>query len=188
MFNKEGLTEEQIAEINAEIDRERTKASDTARKNAKKEFDTQVPDLISQAVEVERQKLEMSEQEKLEAERKANAEVLAQVKAEKKALVAQKKLLSAGFDDASIEAVLPLFTSLNDDVFEPSVDSFIETTTNITKTKVDAVKQELLAGATPPPNNSSDSVDMQSEIQAKVEAGQTAEAIHLLMQEAGKTN
>lgn len=144
------LSDEQWTEFTAEIDRERTKASSTARTNAKKEMQADIQAQIDAALEAERKRLEMTEQEKLADDRKKLQEEMARVSSEKKTLKATKQLVAAGYADEAIEQLLPTFSALGDDVFETALTSFIAVNENVIKNKVDSVKQELLGNVTPP--------------------------------------
>lgn len=186
-LKKEDFTEEQWAEIEAETDRRATQASETARKNAEAKAQKDLNEKIQAAIAEERAKLEMDEQQKLEAERKKVEEAQAALAQERRSLVATKKLAAAGFDDEAINSLVPTFTNLGDDVFETAVDSFIAVNDTIVKSKVDAVKQELLNGATPPPNPTGGPTDAQTAALEQIKAGNDAAAVEMMLTGAGYT-
>lgn len=180
-LNKEDFSEEVWAEIQADIDRERLKASDTARKNALKSAEAEMNEKIQTALNDERARMEMNEQEKLDVERKKIDEARRALDADKKSLAATKKLVSAGFPDDAIESVLPLFIGLDDKTFPTAVDSFINVNQNLIKAQVDSVKQELLNNATPPSTNTDAPVDKAAAAMAAAKQGNDAAAIDLLL-------
>jgi valyl-tRNA synthetase len=180
-LKKEDFTDEIWADIQADIDRERLKASDTARKNAKKDAELDIEAKIHEAVEAERAKLEMNEQQKLEVERKQIEDSRKALAADRKSLAATKKLIASGFPEESIEAVLPLFVSLDDKAFDSAVDSFISVNQALVKTQVDSVKKELLNNATPPLADGDAPVDKLTKSNEMAKAGHDAEAIDVLL-------
>lgn len=186
-LNKDDFTEEVWAEIQADIDRARLKASDTARKNAVKDAEADLELKIADAVENERKKLEMNEQEKLDAQRLEVEDARKALAADRKSLAATKKLVSAGFPEDSVDSVLPLFVNLADKDFEAAVDSFITVNQNIVKTQVDSVKQTLMGNATPPNVNNGAPVDAATQAASEIKAGNVAAGIDLLLNQ-GATN
>lgn len=180
-LNKDGFTEEQLAEIEAEIDRERTRAAETARKNAQKVADEALQLKIDEAVNEERARLEMNEQQKLEAERQKVEESRVALARERKGLAAEKKLVGAGIPEDSIETLLPLFVNLDDATFGGAVDSFITMSQSLVKNQVDTLKQELLHNATPPATPPGAPVDQNTAALEAAKAGNTAEAIDMLI-------
>lgn len=180
-LKKEDFTDEQWAEIQADIDRERLKASDTARKNAEKAAEAALAAKVTEAVNDERARLEMNEQQKLEAERKKIEEASAALARDRKGLAAEKKLVGAGFPEDSIETLLPLFVSLDDTSFNGAVDSFISMNQNLVKTQVDTLKQELLHNATPPATPPGAPVDQTTAALEAAKNGNVAEAIDMII-------
>lgn len=151
-----GLSEEDQAAINAEIDRARTEASKTAAKNAeKKAKDTFSAKLKEEVEKAQREAEELAaatEQEKVQKVlEKIEAERVSLQK-EKLGLKAEKTLREAGLGDEHIEGLLPVFTSAAKD--ESALDEMLTTFTNVQKSVVDtakeSLKQELANGATPP--------------------------------------
>jgi hypothetical protein len=187
-LNKEDFTEEQWAEIEASIDRERTKASKTARTNALKEAQSDIDDRIQAAIELERAKLEADEQGKLEIERKAIEKAQAELASERKTLKATKKLVSAGFGDEEVEALMPMFVAVDDNVLDSAVDNFIKVSEARVKHQVDTVKETLLDNATPPasPNNAPTDLTAEAEKLAATagDLNSQAQAAELLLQGA----
>lgn len=180
-LNKDDFSEEVWAEIEAEIDRARTQASQTATKNAERKAKDSIQPQIDAALEAERQRLEMNEQEKLEADRKVVEAARLALAAEAKGLKATKKLTVAGIPEDAIETLLPMFVGLDDKVFDASVDSFIALNQNLVKTQVDSVRQKLLTGATPPALPTGGPVDAQTAANEMAKTGNVAAAIDLLL-------
>ena len=186
-LNKDDFTEEQWAEIQADIDRERTKASRTARTNALKETQSEMEERIREAIELERTKLEADEQGKLEIERKAIEKAQAELAAERKTLKATKKLVSAGFSDEEVETLLPTFIAVDDKSLDSAVDNFIKVSEARVKHQVDSVKETLLDNATPPATPTNAPVDMTAEALKLAQGGDIesqARAAELLLQGA----
>lgn len=186
-LKKEDFTEEQWAEIEAETDRRATQASETARKNAEAKAQRDLNEKIQAAIAEEREKLEMDEQQKLEAERKKVEEAQVALAQERRSLVATKKLAAAGFDDEAINALTPTFVNLGDDVFDTAIESFITVNETIVKSKVDAVKQELLNGAQPPTNPTGGPTDAQTAALEQIKVGNDAAAVEMMLTSAGYT-
>ena len=186
-LNKDDFTEEQWAEIQADIDRERTKASRTARTNALKETQSEMEERIREAIELERTKLEADEQGKLEIERKVIEKAQAELAVERKTLKATKKLVSAGFSDEEVETLLPTFIAVDDKSLDSAVDNFIKVSEARVKHQVDSVKETLLDNATPPATPTNAPVDMTAEALKLAQGGDIesqARAAELLLQGA----
>lgn len=180
-LNKEDFTEEQWAEIQADIDRARTQASETARKRAEQTAEAERAAAIQAAIEDERVRLEASEAEKLELDRKKLEAESQAVAAERKSLAAQKKLAAAGVPEDKIEALLPMFVSVDETKIGTTVDAFVKMYEEGVKTKVDAEKQALLNGATPPANATDAPTDATTKAAALASEGHGAEAIDVLL-------
>ena len=183
-LNKADFTDEQWAEIQAEADRRASSASETARKNATTAAAADVEAKIAAAIEEQRKLLEMDEHQKLEVERAKVEEARSALAKDSKALKATKKLLAAGFEDEAIESLLPMFTVIDDKSFDTSVDSFIKVNETLVKAKIDSVKQELLANATPPASPSGAPVDALAAAAAAIKNGDDAGAIDMLLSTA----
>jgi len=177
-------SDEDYEAYKADLDRARKQASDTAYKNAEKDAAAAREAAIAEAVEAERRRIEMDEHERLEADRAALAEREAALAQERRGLTATKKLAAAGFDDEAINALLPMFTSLDDKILDGAVESFITTNQNFVKAQVDAAKESLL-GATPPSGNPAPPVDMNTQAQQFIESGDAVAAAELLLKDAG---
>ena len=186
MLKKEDFaTEELWAAYEADLDRERTQASATARANALKDSDRDVQARIDAAVADERVKLEASEAERVAIDRKKIDADRASLAADRKSLAATKKLMGAGFVDDDVVSLLPLFSTVADESFEPTLDSFIKLHALTVKNQVDAAKQALLTNATPPngPTDApTDALHTASELAGK---GQEAAAVQVLLTDAG---
>jgi len=186
MLKKEDFaTEEQWIEYQADLDRERTAASVTARKNALKDADKDVQSRIDAAILEERTKLEASETERLEMDRKKIDTERATLATDRKSFTARKTLLGAGFADEDVTNLLPLFTSVADAVFDTTIESFIKVNSATVKSQVDAAKQALLTNATPPNGQTTaqtDALHSANELAAK---GQDVAAVDVLLKDAG---
>jgi hypothetical protein len=186
-LNQDDFTEEQWADIQADIDRERTKASKSARSNALKETQAEMEARILEAVDSERAKLEADEQGKLEIERKAIEKAKAELATERKTLKATKKLVSAGFSDEEVETLMPTFVSVDDKSLDSAIDNFIKVSEARVKHQVDSVKETLLDNATPPATPTNAPVDMTTEAMKLAQGGDIesqARAAELLLQGA----
>jgi len=186
-LNQDDFTEEQWADIQADIDRERTKASKSARSNALKETQAEMEARILEAVDSERAKLEADEQGKLEIERKAIEKAKAELATERKTLKATKKLVSAGFSDEEVETLMPTFVSVDDKSLDSAIDNFIKVSEARVKHQVDSVKETLLDNATPPATPTNAPVDMTAEAMKLAQGGDIesqARAAELLLQGA----
>jgi hypothetical protein len=180
-LKKEDFTEEQWTEIQAETDRRATAASNTARTNALKEAGEALPTKIAEAVEAERKKLEMGEEERLKVEREGLAADKAAIAAERRSLGVTKKLLAAGYTEDAVTPLIPLFVGLDDVACGESVDSFIKTNAEIVKAQVDSVKQGLLNNATPPAGSNNAPVDATAAAAAALKTGDSAAAVDALL-------
>lgn len=183
-LDKDQFTEEQWKEIMAEIDRERLRASETARKKARSEFETELEQRIAEALAAEREKLQMSEQERVQAEfEKRMKEIEKERNAlaiERKRLTAQKELTKVGLDDATISELMPIFEGLPDKGFDEALGKFVETTTKLIESRVTEMQEKLLREAAPPQQSGSPVVDPQTVIKSG-EISELAQAVGLLM-------
>ena len=179
------MTDEQWAAISAEGDRRASAASETARKNAEKAAAEARSAAIAEAVEAERARLEMGEQEKLEADRQALAQMQAEIARERRSLAATKKLAAAGLPDDKVEAMLAIFVGVDDQLLDPTLDAFITTYQDTVKSAVDAEKQALLGNATPPAGPTSGHVDVQTQVMELTKSGDTVAALDLLLTQSG---
>ena len=180
------LTDEQFNAINAEIDRARTQASETARKNAEKAAQRAQEAAIAEAIEREREKLEANDNERLEIQRRELAEREAQIAAQQRAFTAKTKLAEVLPAD-KIESLLPMFVGVDDKQLEGTLDTFIANLNETVKQKVDAEKQALLDAATPPASPTSTPVGTDAATAELLAKGETAAAADLLLQQAGYT-
>jgi len=181
------MTDEQWKELEAAVDRERTSASETARRNAKKDAETERDNAIAEAIERERAKLEADEEGKLEIRRKELNEQAERIAAERKSLAATKKLVSAGVPEDKIDSLLPLFIAVDDKTLDASLDAFIKMYQETVKTSIDAEKQTLLDNATPPNTNADAPVDALNAAAELANKGDDVGAIDLLLTNAGYT-
>lgn len=149
------LSDEQKAEFDkqaeSEVDKARTQASETARKNAEKALKA------SQSAEIERianekaqkllQALSQTEEEKIEAAKAELERDRQQLLHEKKETVISAKLKAAGYGDEQIKELTPVFTTGADiPSCEKAVDIMLGIANAQITSKVDAVKAELTNG------------------------------------------
>ena len=183
------LTDEQWEKIQAEFDRRATQASETARKKAEREAreaaEKDLSKRVESAVEAERAKMEADEQGKIEIMRKEVVEAQAALAADRKSLVATKKLAGAGLNEEVVEGLLPMFVNVPDDSLEATLTTFIKTYQDGVKNQVDSEKQKLLEGATPPISPTGAPVDSNTRVTQLIEAGDPVGAIDSLLKQAG---
>lgn len=187
-LSKDDFTEEQWAEIQADIDRERTRAARTAAKNALRDAEADFNERLQAALEEERAKLEADEQGKLEIERKAIEKARTELAAERKTLKATKKLVSAGFSDEEVETLMPMFVAVDDKSLDAAIDNFVKISEARVKHQVDRVKESLLDNATPPATPTNAPIDPTTEAMRIAESSgdieTQARAAELLLQGA----
>lgn len=179
------MTDEQWNAIVAENDRRATEASKTARDNAAREQQKAIQDAVTAALDAERARLEMDEQQKLEADRKALADQQAAIAAERRSLAATKKLTAAGFAEDKIDSLLPMFSNVADDALDTVLDSFVANVTETVKTQVDSAKKELLNAATPPNDPTAAPVSPNAAAQQLIDTGDAVGAAEMLLKDAG---
>lgn len=153
------LTEEQekalSSEINKEIDRERTKASQSAHKNANDDWEKKLPDLIAKAV------AEQTSNATLTAEQKAQQQYQQQLntlQANYEALKAshvvsenKNKIRACGInDDATVDAISSMFVQNPE-----GIDSFLSVYKNSVDAGVKAAMTQQMNNATPPGSSNS---------------------------------
>lgn len=148
-----GLTEEQMAEINSEIDRRCNQASQTARANAEKKFDEKLPELVNDAVQKATVEASKTAEEKAADEWTARLnkleETLAQATHERNVFANEARIREAGITDA---ATVQTFASMFANNSE-NLDSFLTAFNNSVDNRVkaaqaDAVNNVTLPGAT----------------------------------------
>lgn len=194
MLNRDdypGLTDEQWdalnVTVNAEIDRERTKASNTARENARKgyvpEADKQAA--IDAALDAERERAKMDAAQILDADRKAFEAREKAFAAEQRTFKARTKLVEAKLPADKIETLLPLFAGVDDKALDTTLDTFITTYQDGVKAQVDEAKIALLGGATPPKGSTTAQTDAASAAVKLAQSGDDAGAAQVLLAEAG---
>ena len=187
------MTDEQWESIEAENDRARTQASNTATKNAEKDAkkaqDTAIKAAEAAARADERKRIEMDEAERIAEDRKKATQELeeqkAEVAAERKSLTATKKLAAAGLTEERITELLPMFVTVNDADLSGVLDSFVKTYQETVKDSVDAEKQTLLDNATPPAGPTDGPVDASAAATKFLSEGEDAAAVDTLLTEAG---
>lgn len=179
------MSDEQWNAIVAEGDRRASQASQTAAKG--KVAETEVQARIDAALTAERARLEASEAERLEMERKDITEQRDAIERDKRTLAATKKLSAAGFSEERIETLLPLFAGADQAKLDTTLDGFITSFNDMKKAEVDAVRQELLGNATPPAGQKGGPVDTNTEVAQLIESGDTAGALDKMLEGAGYT-
>jgi uncharacterized protein YbcC (UPF0753/DUF2309 family) len=190
MLNRDdypGLTDEQWTALNAEIDRARTEASNTARTNARKGYiaESEAETRAQAALEKERERLAMDEAQRLEADRKALADQQAALAAQQRTFKAQKKLAEAGLPEDKVSSLLPLFAGVDDKALDTTLDTFITTHQESVKAQVDKEKVALMGGATPPAAPTTGQVDTNTVAQQQIESGDLVGAAASIFAAAG---
>lgn len=175
------MTDEQWNAIVAESDRRATEAAETARKKAEKTAESARQAAIDTALEAERARMEASETERLELDRKAIADDRAALAAERKSLTASKKLAAAGLPDEKIQTLLPMFVAVDDKVLDATLDTFVETYQTTVKSAVDAEKKALLEAATPPSTSPNAPVEPNAVVGELIAKGNDLMAIDALI-------
>lgn len=182
-----GLTDEQWTALNAEVDRARTEASNTAREKARKGMiaESDVDARVTAALDAERERLKMDEAQRLEADRKALEDQRDAFLGQQRTFKARTHLKDAGFADDKIESLLPLFAGVDDKALDATLNTFVTTHTESVKAQVDAEKVALLGGATPPANPTTGPVDANAAAVDAFKAGDDAAAVQALIDAAG---
>lgn len=142
---KEVKWEELPEDVRKYIDRERTKASQTAREKAKR--DALKDPEVQQAI-----KAQLEEEARLTAEEKV-ARTLAEVARRENALDAREKLQKAGIIGEQLHTILDLVVSDDKVATLEKTDSFISTFTAMVDSATEAKTRELIKG-TPKPKSS----------------------------------
>lgn len=145
-----GLTEEQIAQINAEMDRARTQASQTARANAEREFNENLPNLVQDAVQqataTASMTAEQRAQEAFQQQLTEMSEQLAQVTRDRNRSINEAAIRRAGVTDDDTVAVFADMFAENPD----GLDGFLTTFTKSVQDGVKAASQTAASSVTPP--------------------------------------
>lgn len=145
-----GLSAEQIAQINAEMDRVRTQASQTARDNAEKGFNERLTASVQEAVrKATEDASKTAEQRASDAFATQLAEMnerLAQSERDKNKFINESRIRKAGVaDDATVASFADLFADNPD-----GLDAFLDTYTKSVQAGVQAAAQQHLSQSTPP--------------------------------------
>ncbi|MBW2595143.1 MAG: DUF4355 domain-containing protein [Deltaproteobacteria bacterium] len=179
------LSDEQWGALEADFDRARTQASDTARKKAEKEAAKNQETAISAAVEDMRKRIEMDETERLKADHekamRAIEEQRAELAADRKSLTATKKLATAGLPEDRIEELLPMFVGVDTKDLDTTLDGFIKTYQDTVKATVDAEKQKLLENATPAPGSTEAPIGVNEQAAEFLKTGDDAQAVQAML-------
>lgn len=179
------MTDEQWKSIEAEADRRAQQASLTAKQGLFKPEDVQRQ--IDEAVAQEKARLEASEAERLEMERKAFDEERQKFAAERRGLTARTKLIEAGLPTDKVEALLPMVANVADDALPTALDAFITVYQDSVKAAVDTEKQALLSNAQPPAGPTGGPTDAGAKVLDLLNKGDEVGAVDALLAEAGYT-
>ena len=179
-LNKDDFTAEQWAAIMAEADKRADEAANTAYKKAAKSQDT----AIQEALNAERERMKMDEQQKLEADRKALLDSQKAFEAERKQFKARTQLAQAGYGDKEIDSLLPLFAHAEDS----AVESFIKVAQSMVENKTNEIRKEL-TNVEPPAagsiSNPTDNATQANELFASANPDDVALGLDLLLQSQG---
>lgn len=149
-----GLSDEQIKAVNAEIDRARTQASQTAHQNAEKALSEKLPGLIDAAVNKATIEANQTAEEKAAAAWESKfAELnkaLETAQNNNVRISNEAKIRKAGItDDNTVTSFADMFVSNPD-----GLDGFLTTYNNAVNAQVALAKQQAAGNATPPGGNS----------------------------------
>jgi len=169
--------------LSADVDRERTAASQTAsetgRKKALKEAEAE-RDAIIEAKLAEKVAAEkMTAEEKLNAELNKLKDKERQITMKERTLVVKEKLTTSNVPVN--DKIVSLLAGAPDDSFEDTVASYIDNYTATVSSQVDKVKQELMANITPPTAGAEGAPDKQTVFKANMASGNVAGAIDVLL-------
>ena len=154
-FTIEGLTDEQMKALNAEIERRVTSAVQT---NTKKDTEEVTKNLsqayelkMSEAVVAATQNATMSEAQKIEAltaQLKQQQELFARAQRERKT---EEKLREAGITNEAAKVLTPLIVAAStDETLDATLNAFVTTQQNAVNAALEKQKQELALNVTPP--------------------------------------
>lgn len=173
-LNKEDYTPEQWTAIVAEGDKRATDAAATAYKKANAAQEQAIKD----AVDAERERLKMDEQQRLEADRQALLNQQKAFEAEQKQFKARTRLASAGYGNEEIESLMPLFANADD----TAVESFIKVASTIVETKTNEIKKSLTDVGTPLQGTTTAPTDALTAANSLFQTGNELEGIEVLLQ------
>lgn len=177
------LTDEQWEGIKAEMDRARTQASTTAKKGMLSEREVQ--ERIDAALVEERTRIEASDNERLELDRKKLADEQAAFIAERRSFTAKAKLIEAGIPAEKVDALLPMFVNVDDKTLPTVLETFVGTVQETVKGQVDSTKEALLESATPPSSPTNAPVDVSTVAAERLKAGDEVGALDVMLKAAG---
>ena len=129
------LTDEQWAAIQAEGDRRATQATQTAKQGLLTQAEADA--LVQARIAEERQRIEATEAEKLELDRKKLEQREAAFTAEQRKFTAKNKLLEGGIPADKVESLLPLFAGVDDKALDAAITTFVTTTKETIDAQVD---------------------------------------------------
>lgn len=153
IFNDLTISDEERARIESAIesyaDSARTRASETAIKNRDRKYQTELAAAIENAKAEALAEAQMTADQKLKAqEERLEAERVA-FEIDRAKLKAETMLLGKGYTPEQVEQLMPVLDAAKDGAAIPAiVDGLITAMESVVTGKVDAVKQDLLGGAT----------------------------------------
>lgn len=147
------------SEIQKTIDLERTRASETARKNAKKDEDQRLAEakeslkkdeeFIKSVTAEIKNKANKTAEEKIEAKLKELAEQEKEFKTKTNKLYVKEKLTVLGFNDEEMENAISLLVSDDEDITKERTDKYLSTVQKTIKERLEKQKKEELGKIAP---------------------------------------
>lgn len=192
-FDPSTLSEEALAYINSELDRARTQASKTARKNALKDASDD-PDVVAAIRERIEEEARLSVEERLDKQRKeleAQRLTIEQEKQEAAKLhnrfEAKAKLLENGVPKEDIDYYCDLLTTADAEATHAAVDAFVEKFNATIGAVETRIKTEINA-TTPTPSNGGDvnGADLVARYETAMKSGDTVSVVAITREAAEK--
>lgn len=193
-FDPSTLSEDALAYINSELDRARTQASKTARKNALKEASDD-PEVVASIRERIEEEARMSAEERLEKQRQVFEKEKQEIEQSKLELAkehnrfnAKSALLEKGVPAEDIDYYCDLLVTADAEATTERVNSFVEKF-NVTIGSVEERIKKDIHSKTPTPSNGGDtasSADLVSRYQTAAKSGDTVAVVNITAEAAQK--
>lgn len=166
-------------DVAAFVDRARSEASKTARKNALKDAATD-PDIVASIRKQLEQEANMGAEERVAREREALERREAEIARKENSITATAALVGQGIDRETATELVGFLTTADETSTNANVEAFTKAFTASVEAKVEAVKNELLANGSAPKTGGGGKGTEQGyrdAHKAALEAGKTADAI-----------
>lgn len=147
------------SEVQKTIDLERTRASETAYKNAKKDEAQKIADAKEQLKKDEefiksitadiKNKVNKTAEEKVEAKLKELAEKEKELNTKTNKVYVKDKLTVLGFNDEEMENAISLLVSDDEEITKQRTDKYLSTVQKTIKEKLEKLKKEELSQIAP---------------------------------------